>query len=215
MTEPAHFSRNRFLQIVTALYAAFWCLLAIDPVYRSDWLLENLLVFAAVLVLGLTYRWFRFTNLAYLLLAIFLALHAIGAHYTYAEVPAGFWLRDALGLTRNHFDRLIHFGFGLLLLYPMAELLAREGGAGWRWSVWLGTAAVVALSSLFEVIEAVIAQVVAPDLGMAYLGTQGDMWDAQKDMAAALLGAFLGAVALLLQRRAGREDNGSARTPAG
>src|SRR5947208_5574927 len=91
---PPRFSDNRFLQIVASCYLIVWVVLAIRPLDRGDWFLENLLVFSAVIVLGTTYRKFQFSNQSYLLLAIFLALHAIGAHYTYAKVPIGFWLRD-------------------------------------------------------------------------------------------------------------------------
>jgi putative membrane protein len=192
----ARFTKNRFLQIALACYAIFWIALAIHPLDRSDWLLENLLVFATAIVLIATYRKFQLSNLSYALIFLFLALHAIGAHYTYAKVPIGFWLRDFLHLHRNHFDRVIHFAFGLLLLYPMRELLERSAGAHKTWALWLAVALLAALSSFFEILEGVIAQIVRPDLGTAYLGTQGDIWDAQKDMTAAFLGAILTALLL-------------------
>ena len=99
------------------------------------------------------YRRFQFSNLSYALIAIFLALHAVGAHYTYAKVPAGFWMADWLHLSRNHYDRVIHFGFGFLLLYPMRELMMRRAGANGKWASWLAVAALAALSSCFEVVE--------------------------------------------------------------
>jgi putative membrane protein len=199
------FTQNRILQIVVALYAAFWIALAIRPVDRSDWFLENLLVFTIVVVLGLTYRRFQFSTKSYLLLAIFLAFHAIGAHYTYAKVPIGFWIRDLLHLSRNHFDRVIHFSFGLLVFYPMRELLVRSAGARGAWATWLSVAGIFAMSSFFEILEAIIAMIVHPELGDAYLGTQGDIWDAQKDMACALIGVLLAAILpLRLKDHAGR-----------
>ena len=200
----APFINNHFLQIALGCYALFWVLLAIHPVDRSDWFLENLLVFATASVLIPTYRKFQLSNLSYALILIFLALHAIGAHYTYAKVPIGFWLRDFLHLQRNHFDRVIHFAFGFLLLYPMRELLRRSAGARETWAAWLAVAVLTALSSFFEILEAIIAQIVRPDLGAAYLGTQGDIWDAQKDMVAAFLGAIVTAALLSLRQRASR-----------
>jgi putative membrane protein len=197
----ARFTENRFLQIALACYAIFWIALAIHPLDRSDWFLENLLVLATAIVLIATYRKFQLSNLSYALIFLFLALHAIGAHYTYAKVPIGFWLRDFLHLHRNHFDRVIHFAFGLLLLYPMRELLQRSAGAHQTWAVWLALAVLAALSSFFEVLEGVIAQIVRPDLGTAYLGTQGDIWDAEKDMTAAFLGAILTALLLEVRQR--------------
>lgn len=183
-----------FLPIALASYVGFWIALAIRPLDRSDWLLENLLIFISVGVLGFTHRKFQFSNFSYALILIFLVFHTIGAHYTYAKVPAGFWVKEWLHLDRNHYDRVIHFSFGFLLLYPMRELLMRSAHARERWGAWLAVAALAALSSFFEIIEAVVAQIVAPELGAAYLGTQGDIWDAQKDMACAFVGAVLAAI---------------------
>ena len=199
---------KHFLPIAVACYVAFWIALAIHPLDRGDWLLENLLIFISVTVLALTYRKFRFSNFSYALILIFLAFHTTGAHYTYAKVPAGFWLQSWLHLNRNHYDRVIHFSFGFLLLYPMRELLVRSAAhARKQWATWLAVAALAALSSFFEIIEAVIAQIVAPDLGAAYLGTQGDIWDAQKDMAAAFVGALIAALALTAARTRRKIDS--------
>ena len=120
-----------------------------------------------------------------------MVLHAIGAHYTYAEVPFGFWLKDVLALSRNPFDRLVHFAYGLLLVYPLREVLVRLAGLRGGWSYFLPVSGVLAQSGFFEVVEAMVAMVVSPELGSMYLGTQGDEWDAQKDMAAAFAGAAL------------------------
>jgi putative membrane protein len=186
-----HFRRNRLLQALVAWYVIVWVALAISPVDRSDWLLENVLAVALVLALVATYRRFPFSDVSYALITVFMTLHAIGAHYTYSEVPLGFWVKDVLGLSRNHFDRLVHFAFGLLLAYPIRELLVRRAGAREPWSYLLAVAVVQACSDLFEIIEAIVAHIVEPDLGNAYLGTQGDEWDAQKDMTAAFTGAVL------------------------
>lgn len=120
---------NHFLLIALGCYLLFWIAFAIRPLDRGDWLLENLLVFVTAAVLGSTYRRFQFSNASYALILIFLAVHTIGAHYIYAKVPAGFWLQDWLHLTRNHYDRAIHFSFGFLLVYPMRELLMRSARA--------------------------------------------------------------------------------------
>src|SRR5918996_1231959 len=143
-----------------------------------DWLLENLLAVTLVIVLMTTYRTFAFSDLSYVLIAVFMTLHAIGAHYTYSKVPFGFWLRDAFDLSRNHFDRLVHLSFGLLLAYPIREVLLRRAGVRESWSYLLSVTVVQACSDLFEIIESWVAQIVSPELGDAYLGTQGDVWDA-------------------------------------
>jgi putative membrane protein len=138
-----------FPSVAIGCYVLFWLVLAIRPVDRRDWFLENLLIFISVAVLGFTYLKFRFSDFSYAFILVFLAFHTIGAHYTYAKVPAGFWLQDWLHLNRNHYDRVIHFSFGLLLLYPMRELLFRTAGAQSQWAIWLGIAALAALSSFF------------------------------------------------------------------
>jgi putative membrane protein len=183
--------RTTLLHTLLLWYGLLWTVLAIAPRDRQDWLLENLLALSAVVTLTFTYRRFQFSTLSYVLITVFLSLHAVGAHYTYAEVPFGFWLRDALGLSRNPFDRLVHFAYGVLLAYPLRELLIRLAGLESFWSYYLPISGMLAQSGFFEIVEAVVAQLVSPELGAAYLGTQGDEWDAQKDMIAALLGAVL------------------------
>jgi len=153
----------------------------------------------------LTYRRFRFSNFAYVLLTVFFVLHAYGAHYTYSETPAGDWVRDALGHNRNHYDRLVHFMFGLLASPAMWELLRRVTGLRPGWAYVLTVHVMLAWSGLYEIIEAVVAMIVSPELGAAYNGTQGDEWDAQKDSALAAAGAVL-AMVLMAVRRRGDED---------
>jgi putative membrane protein len=118
-------------------------------------------------------------------------LHAIGAHYTYAKVPFGFWMQDTFDLSRNHFDRIVHFAFGLLLAYPAYDVFLRAGKMRKGWALSMAAIAVISVSGLFEVIESWVAQLVSPELGDAYLGTQGDIWDAQKDMTMAIIGALV------------------------
>jgi putative membrane protein len=182
---------NRPLRLMLGWYVVFWIVMAISPLDRSDWLLENLLVFVAVGFLAATYRSFPLSNFSYLLITIFMTLHAVGAHYTYEHVPFGYWMKDLFGLQRNHFDRIVHFAFGLLLIYPVREALLRLVRAPSFWTYFLSFIVVLATSGFFEVLESWVAQIVGPELGAAYLGTQGDVWDAQKDMTAAMIGALL------------------------
>lgn len=190
-TAPAGFRNNRLHQWLLGCYFLLWAVLAISPVDRNDWLLENLLAFLSVALLVATYRTFPLSDVSYVLITVFMALHAIGAHYTYAQVPLGFWLKDMLDLSRNHFDRIVHFAFGLLLGYPIREILLHRTGAHGLWSYVLPVLTVMACSDFFEVLESWVAQIVSPELGTAYLGTQGDIWDAQKDTTAALAGVIL------------------------
>jgi len=188
------FQDRRLLQIVVLCYAAVWIITAIRPVDRSDWLIENLLVFIAVPFLALTYRRTPLSDTSYVLIAAFLMLHAVGAHYTYAKVPIGDWMKEPLDLDRNHFDRLVHCSFGLLLLVPVREALMRTASTRGFWSYVLPVAVIIAASGFFEIVEAIVAQIVSPELGTAYLGTQGDEWDAQKDMAVAVVGVVVSAI---------------------
>ena len=195
-SEPSSLE-NRFLQLILAAYALVWCATAIAPRDWPTWLLENLLVAIAVAVLALTYHRFAFSNLSYLLMAVFLSLHAIGAHSGYMHTPAGDWLRDMFELRRNPYDRIIHGAFGFLLAYPLRELLMRTGPVhGWP-ANWLPVSLILAASTCFEIVESIVAEMFSPGTGPAWLGAQGDEWDAQLDMASALLGAI---TALLFAR---------------
>lgn len=201
---PRPFRENRFLQALCAAYALVWAVTAIHPLYPGDWLLENLLVFLAVGGLAWNYRHFPLSDLSYLLIGLFLALHAVGAHYTYSNVPLGFWMKDQWGLARNPFDRIVHFAFGLLLAYPVREVFMRVAKTRGFWNYYLPLDVVLAASALYEIIESTTARLSAPELGDAFLGTQGDIWDAQKDMTAAAVGALLTMVVVALARRMSR-----------
>jgi putative membrane protein len=106
-------------------------------------------------------------------------------------VPFGYWMRDHLGFARNPFDRVVHFSFGLLMAYPIREVFLRVANARGFWAYYLPLDVTLAFSALYEIMEMVIATLVAPGTGDAWLGTQGDIWDAQKDMGLAALGALI------------------------
>jgi putative membrane protein len=184
-------SRQAPVLVMAGWLLLFWLVTAIEPFNRRDWLLENLLVFFYSGLLLVTYPRFRFSVRSYLLFTIFMSLHLVGAHYTYSEVPFGFWLQDALGLGRNHYDRIVHFSFGLLLAYPLREWLLRMTGIRVGWSYFVTVALVLAFSGFYEVMEGIVAMIVSPELGMAYLGTQGDQWDSQQDTFLAFSGAVI------------------------
>jgi putative membrane protein len=160
-------------------------------------------LFVALLVV--TRRSFPLSHLSYTLIFLFLALHIVGAYYTYSLVPYDRWigsvaswagaedfsLDESLGFTRNHFDRLVHFAFGLLLVYPAREVFLRIAEAKGFWGYYLPFDVVMTFSLVYELLEWAIAAVFAPEVGQSYLGTQGDEWDAHKDMALAGLGALI------------------------
>jgi len=197
---------NRFLQALVAAYLCVWTATALAPHDRSDWLLENLLVFAATAVLVATHHLFVFSNFSSLLIATFLSLHAVGAHYTYSLTPLGDSLAALFGLSRNPYDRLVHLAFGILIAYPLHELARRVLHLRGGWSYAVPVFAMLSLSSGYEILESWAARIVDPSLGQAFVGAQGDEWDAQKDMTLALGGGGLALAATALYRqRTGRE----------
>jgi putative membrane protein len=191
--------RARWPGLLAAVFAAAWLLAAWQPLFPADWALENVLSLLAAWWLVRRHRRQPLSNGAYALLCLFGVLHEIGSHYTYAEVPydrwaaalTGYSLDEALGFTRNHYDRLVHFLFGLLCYRPLREVLGSWMTPRREWCAPLAAVAMVSL--LYEQLEMAAALLFGGDLGQAYLGTQGDVWDAQKDSAMAMSGALLAA----------------------
>lgn len=176
--------------ILLALFVPVIIASGIKPVFLGDWWLENALVILGVMLLALTAHRFPFSNASYLSLFVFLCIHELGAHYSYSNVPYHQWfgIEDA---GRNHFDRLVHFLYGLLIAYPMREVFLRIADVKGFWGYFLPVDLVMSTSMLYELIEWVAAEVFGGDLGQAFLGSQGDPWDAHKDMALASLGALI------------------------
>lgn len=139
---------------------------------------------------------------------VFLLLHTLGGRYTYSNVPYEEWYRALTGgdfaaltgLTRNNYDRIVHLAFGLLSVPPVVEL-ARRGGLGLRAGLWAALAFVLSVSAIYEIFEWWLAETLGGDLAEDYNGQQGDMWDPQKDMAMALLGALSAIAAMILYTR--------------
>ena len=185
------FAQNRWLQVFILTFLSVWVSTMVGTTNWSNWFMENALVFLFLGFMILTYRRYQFSDLSYLLFTVYLCLHVYGAKYTYSENPLGYWLKDHLGWERNHYDRIVHFSFGFLLAYPWRELFI-----GWfRFPAWVGWALPIeitlSVSGLYELIEWAVADIFFKAQGDAYLGTQGDIWDAQKDMFLATLGAIL------------------------
>ncbi|MBK7904446.1 MAG: DUF2238 domain-containing protein [Proteobacteria bacterium] len=189
---------ERYPAVLLLLFVAVWTALAIAPSYRQDWLLENVLIFVAVPLLVATSRTLRFSNRAYACMFVFFVLHAIGAHYTYSEVPWREWLhlQDAGTVpgpaSRNNYDRFVHFCYGLLMFPAVWELFAARANPQRIWRYLMPVTFLMAHSVIYELIEWGAAEVFGGDLGVAYLGTQGDEWDAQKDMGLATAGILVG-----------------------
>lgn len=185
------FLKNRVMQICLVLFLIVWGItLAYTPDFKN-WCLENTLVILFGGFLFFLYRKYQFSDLSYLLITIYLLLHVYGAMYTYAENPFGYWLKDAMGFERNPYDRIVHFSFGFLLAYPVREILLNVYKFPKNFAWGLPVEFTLSIGGLYELIEWAVADLLFPEQGMSYLGTQGDIWDAQKDMFAATLGAVL------------------------
>jgi putative membrane protein len=198
-------SRKAYLWTLAIVYAVWWVAMAIKPLYFHDWLIENALVVAAVALLWFTRKSFPLSQVSYTCIFVFMMLHALGAHYTYAKVPYQEWFPVFEG-GRNHFDRLVHFMYGLLLAYPIREMFLRIGNVRGFWGYFLPLDLTMSTSMLYELIEWGAAEFFGGELGMAYLGTQGDVWDAHKDMALASVGALIAmTIAALVNKRMQRD----------
>ncbi len=195
------FTKNRWLQVFLVGFLTIWLTTLFKTSNISNWVLENTLVFIFLGFLLLTYKKHQFSDLSYLLFAVYLAGHVYGSMYSYSENPFGYWLQDVLDTERNHYDRIVHFSFGFLLAYPMRELFI----SWYRFPSWVGWALPIeitlSVSGLYELVEWAVADVFFPAQGEAYLGSQGDIWDAQKDMFLATLGAILATTIVSILKR--------------
>ncbi len=184
--------------ILLGAYVVWFAFMAVNPYSRDVWFAENLPMVMIVLTLVSTYRRFAFSNASYLLMSVLLFLHTAGGHYTFERVPFGF-ITDLFGFTRNHFDRIAHFSVGFYA-YPIAEFIWRKGYSRSKGLLaFTGVTAIFTVAAVYEIIEWWYAAAADPAAGIAFLGSQGDIWDAQKDMLADGLGAIC-ASALFLFR---------------
>ncbi|TWI81756.1 putative membrane protein [Lacibacter cauensis] len=183
--------KNYWLWIFIVVFTGIWISTLVGTTDMNNWLLENTLVFLFLAFLLFTYRYYKFSDLSYLLVCVYLCLHVYGSKYTYAENPFGYWLKEVFHTERNHYDRIVHFSFGFLLAYPMRELFLKWIGYPKLVSWILPIEITLSISAFYELIEWAVADVFFKAQGDAYLGTQGDIWDAQKDIFLAFSGAIL------------------------
>ena len=190
---------RRYLLTLVGVFLLIWGALAINPLNRHDWLLENLLVLGLAAALLLGHKHYVPSRSAGTLIFLYLCIHQLGAHYTYANVPYDDWwqaltgesLNEQMGWDRNQFDRVAHFSYGLLLAFPIREVLIRLGLRPGIWSLVLPVDIVLSTSAVYELIEWLGAEMLDGGLGRTFLATQNDRWDPQKDMALATVGAII------------------------
>jgi putative membrane protein len=197
---------KRYFLLLSIIFIIEFIVISINPYNRADWALENVLVVLSVIFVVFTYKKCPLSRLSYSLIFIFMSLHEIGSYYTYSNVPYDEFLlsyfnvslNEYMGWNRNNFDRLIHFAYGFLLAYPVRDLYCKIAAVKGFWSYFTPLNLIMSTSMLYELVEWGAAEVFGGELGMAYLGTQGDIWDAHKDMALASLGGLLAMVITLL-----------------
>lgn len=178
------------LRFIWLAVAAVFVWSAIRPHDYFTWILEVFPAIIGAVILTATSRRFRFTTLVYTLIAAHMIILMVGGHYTYAEVPFGNWIRDQFELSRNHYDRLGHFAQGFVPAMIAREVLLRlnvlKRG---RWLFVMVVSICLGVSALYELVEWMVSALTG-SAGDAFLGTQGDVFDTQKDMAMALIGAL-------------------------
>jgi putative membrane protein len=195
------FRANRTLQVLCGALGISILYSASRPESVVDYWLENILTVIFLGILVGTYRRLALSELSYFLIFLFLTAHQWGAQYKYSDVPLGEWMKPIFGLTRNHYDRVMHFAYGLLLAYPMQEWFVRSAGVRRGFSYFLPIQFTLACSAVYELLEAMMAGLLSPQRGEEFVGMQGDIWDAQQDMFLAALGALIAMAAVAMVRR--------------
>ncbi len=194
------FLKNNLPIILFILYLIEFTVLAIDPYDREVWFAENLPIVLIVAILVLTYKKFRFSNTSYIMMSVLIFMHTIGGHYTFSRVPFDF-INDLFEFERNNFDRFAHFSVGFYA-YAIAEFLDRKNLTNAKWLLYLfPITAIFTVASVYEIIEWITAVTIDPKAGIAFLGVQGDVWDAQKDMLMDGLGAITATIFYALKNK--------------
>ncbi|MEM7305407.1 MAG: DUF2238 domain-containing protein [Planctomycetota bacterium] len=202
---------SRYQGVLFVAFVMATLVLSWNPRYPEDQVLQHIPTVLSALLLVATARRLPLSNASFTLFIAFLLLHVVGARWVYTFTPYDDWtealfgvrLGEELGWRRNHFDRFVHFSFGLLCFYPFREVLARLARPRRGWASWFALELILAASLAYELIEWSMALIFAPETADRYLGQQGDAWDAHKDSALAALGGVIALALLVMGRRAG------------
>ncbi|MBK7884904.1 MAG: DUF2238 domain-containing protein [Chitinophagaceae bacterium] len=195
------FITNRPVQLLVISFIAIWVILCFNCIDRQDWFIENILVFLFAIYAVAHYRYFSFSDVSYVCFYLFLLLHIFGAQYAYTQNPLGEWLQNTYQLWRNPYDRIVHFSFGLFLAYPLRDILINKVNVKGKWQYLLPIEITLSLACIFELIEWMVAAVTTKETGETYVATQGDAWDAHKDIAVAVVGAAITMLTVYLFNR--------------
>jgi putative membrane protein len=202
---------DRWNRSLIAAFLAVWALSCFRVPHPEYIVMQHVPTVLATIVLIMAERKHVVDRMGLAFIVLFLTLHLLGARYLYSFVPYDDWsqklfgvrITDHFGFRRNHYDRLVHVGFGLLLAYPLASFFQKRLGVAAWWPAILAVCVILAASAVYEIAEWLAAMTFAPDWADAYNGQQGDIWDAQRDMACAAVGAIIAAI--VVERRSKRQ----------
>lgn len=203
------FISKYFPHLLLGVYGIEFIILGISPLDRPVWLVENLTVLVIVVILvGMYIKGIRFSNTAYALMFVLPFLHTIGGHYTFEKVPFD-WFNDMFGYERNMYDRVAHATVGFYA-FPLAEyLLSKKKVATAFWAYFTSLCFIISVAAIYELFEWQYAIKSSMESGIAVLGAQGDIWDAQKDMLMDTLGAITALVIFSIHRRFSKPETKS------
>ncbi len=190
--------------LLAGVFAVIFILFGIAPVSREVWIAEVIPVLIVFALLVFTFKKFRFSNASYLFMAFWLIWHTIGGHYTFANVPFDF-VTNFIGAERNHFDRIGHFSVGFYA-FPMLELALRKKWSGPYFACFFAIFFIMSIAAAYEIVEWWYAAAEGGEAGIEFLGSQGDIWDAQKDMLADTIGALFAAIIFFILRPDKKSD---------
>lgn len=185
------FFSNRLFQILAAIFILSWFYFFATTRDLTNWWIENILVLLFIPWFYFLNRKFLFSNTSLIFLFFFLWIHIYGAQMSYTYNTAGEWFRTTFDLWRNPYDRFVHFNFGLLMVFPTWDYLVYRWQAPVKWSYFIATLLLFAMATFFELIEWFVAAISDSATGETYVATQGDVWDAHKDIGLAWIAATL------------------------
>ena len=185
------FAKNNLFKIIAALFAIIWIAFYATALDKTDWWIENILVFIFIIILTATHKRFLFSDVSLVFLFLFLFVHIYGAQAAYTHNALGEFFRDTWQLKRNPYDRIVHFSFGFLLAYPAVDLLYNKFKVPQKWVGTITNMGILCLATIFELIEWGVSEFTTKETGETYVATQGDVWDAQKDIILALIGSMI------------------------
>ena len=199
---------NKFLWLLAALLLTYWIYGWLNCIDLQDWIVENLLVVICLSILFFSRKWHQFSDLSYFCIFFFVLLHLYGAFYAYTQNVLGAWLQNTFDLWRNPYDRIVHFSFGLFMAYPFREILLKKFKVSQRTSWLLPIEIAFSFGTVFEMIEWGVSAVTTKETGETYVATQGDVWDAHKDIMLAAIGAALAMLVtyIVYRRKKSREN---------